>query len=187
MPQVSSCLPAARQLVRRNGQSLWSRQCSSQQGSTRCLVVVPFCFVLHAMSSFFSAEVDGMTGTFSRGRKSLSADLKHVQQGRRTSRSICFYEGFLVPVMLLNGNRWLYGVLSFWAVFHLLSYISPIYFHSVVSCRVYSATRLLLSVSPIFQGQVQWPRRVGCHGSIRCTTPKLLDKETKDQGPFPRC
>lgn len=29
---------------------------------TRCLVV-PFCSVLYAMSSFFSAEVDGMTGT----------------------------------------------------------------------------------------------------------------------------
>lgn len=146
---------------------------------TRCLVV-PFRFVLYAMSSFFSAEVDGMTGTFSRGRKCMSAVLKHVQQGRRTSRSICFYEGFLVPVILLNGNRWLYGVLSFWVVFHLLSYISPICFHSVVSCRVYTATRLLLCVFPIFQGQVQWPRRVSCHGS----TPKFWTRRQKTRGLF---
>lgn len=42
-PRVSSCLPAARQLVERIVQSFWSRQCSSEQGSYQ-MFGCPFLF-----------------------------------------------------------------------------------------------------------------------------------------------
>lgn len=125
--------------------------------------MLPWCW-----TSLFSAEMDELeqipTGS---GRMHMSAYLKRVQQFQRQDVAyifIIFYPFFSFSRGLpcieapLEGRQWAAEVLSFWQVFHLLSYSSPRCFHSVVSCRVYIATRLLPCTPTISRGRANCPK-----------------------------
>lgn len=164
-------LPTARQLVRRNVQSFWSRLCSCERGLYQIFrlvlsVLCPWCVSYSSIGRNRWNRVTDFPGS---GWTCMSAHLKRAQQSCRTRRGICFYEGVLVPGRLLNGSSWLYRCCHSGGCF-ILCHTS----HQGVSilwCDVGSTLQhVCCRVFPYSPGQLGWPRRVSCGGSIWCTT-----------------